>query len=64
MIHIRGLAGMVKHFTYSEFIPSDFDLDNIRVVVYVQKKLDLKKSWYADNTASAPLGDDKTLETL
>lgn len=56
--------GMVKHFTYSEFIPTDFDLENMRVVVYVQKKLDLKKSWYADNTASAPLGDDKTLETV
>ena len=56
--------GMVKHFTYSEFIPSDFDLENMRVVVYVQKKLDQKKSYYADNTASAPLGEDKTLETV
>lgn len=56
--------GMVKHFTYSEFIPSDLNLENMRVVVYVQKKLDLKKSYYADNTASAPLGEDKALEVV
>ena len=55
---------MVKHFTYSEFIPSDLNLENMRVVVYVQKKLDLKKSYYVDNTASAPLGEDKALDVV
>ena len=56
--------GMVKHFTYFDTVPSKFDLENMRVVVFVQKKIDKKKSFYADNTATAPVGEDKDLDVV
>ena len=51
----------VKTFTYSAELPSECNKDNVRVVVYIQRK-DSDNSYYVDNTASAAVGKDKNLD--
>ncbi|MBE6238497.1 MAG: Omp28-related outer membrane protein [Bacteroidales bacterium] len=51
----------VKTFTYSAELPSECNKDNVRVVVYIQRK-DSDNSYYVDNTASATVGKDKNLD--
>jgi thiol-disulfide isomerase/thioredoxin len=53
--------GMVKHYTFAASLPSGCNPDNVRIVVYVQKQIENQKKFYVDNTASAPVGEDKAL---
>lgn len=57
-------AGGVKSFTYTAKIPSDYNLDNMEVVAFVQRNYNDRPAiqsgsygdWYVDNSRSAALG--------
>lgn len=51
--------GQKKDFNYSVNIPYGCNEDNLKIVVYVQKREDA--SFYVDNAASAAVGQTKTL---
>lgn len=47
-----------KDFAYSVDVPSGCDVDNMRIVVFIQRK---DGRYYVDNTASASVGKDRPL---
>ncbi len=63
-------ANSTKNFTYSTSIPSEYNLDNCRIVVYVQRKFGNQTviqsgsygDYYIDNVASCKLGENVLLK--
>ena len=47
-----------KDFAYSVDVPSGSDVNNMRIVVYIQRQ---DGKYYVDNTASASVGKDRSL---
>ena len=56
--------GLIKNFTYVATVPSGCNLNNMRVVVYIQRLNTLINSYYVDNAASMAVGKDKPLEIV
>ena len=56
--------GMIKNFTYVATVPSVCNLNNMRVVVYIQRLNTLINSYYVDNAASMAVGKDKPLDVI
>ena len=56
--------GLIKNFTYVATVPSGCNLNNMRVVVYIQRLNTLINSYYVDNAASMAVGKDKSLEVI
>ena len=56
--------GQVKNFTYSTALPSSCNVNNVRVVVYIQRRDTSMNSYYVDNSASAAVGKKKHLSVV
>lgn len=54
--------GQIKNFTYTATLPSECNVSNVRVVVYIQRLDASKNSYYVDNSASAKVGKSQALE--
>ena len=52
----------VKRFKYEAVLPSGCDMNNVRVLVYIQKLDSTNGSYYVDNAMSESLGKVKTLD--
>ena len=52
----------IKDFAYSLTVPSDCRMDNMEVLVYIQRFDSESSSYYVDNSVSCDLGKNKTLD--
>ena len=51
-------------FNFSKSVPTDYKRENMRVVVYIQRREGKTMSFYVDNVASEKLGLEKKLQTI
>jgi hypothetical protein len=52
----------IKDFAYSLTVPAECRMDNMEVLVYIQKFDPETSSYYVDNSVSCDLGKNKTLD--